>query len=329
MKLKQSLTGYNLKKEQIERLSHYGLIGGGLLVLAYLSASMVSAVLMNVMMDSALKTHAGRARALPASQAVIISNNQNYREVMKAVLARNIFNSEGTLPEEADPIHSEGGGVFDAKAACQKTTLPITLLGTIFLGSTNSLATIKDSGYSEADIYRSGDVIYGSQAKIYAVEPQKVIINNNGTKECLELTPPASVMANINSGSTADGMSGVGGGSGGGESFDDGCGSVTLEANYVEKELGQGFANILSKGRLVPHNKDNVMKGFKLIGVDPSSLFGKVCLKNEDVITEVNGTNLQQPEQGFTFYQAFQDDREIRISILRGETPKTITVRIK
>jgi type II secretory pathway component PulC len=64
--------------------------------------------------------------------------------------------------------------------------------------------------------------------------------------------------------------------------------------------------------------------------VDANSLFGKVCLKNGDVITQVNETSLQQPDQGFALYQAFQDERDVRINLLReGKTPMTITIQIK
>jgi type II secretory pathway component PulC len=108
------------------------------------------------------------------------------------------------------------------------------------------------------------------------------------------------------------------------------CTSASLGAKYVKDEIGTGFDKALSKGRLVPHNKDSQLIGFKIIGLDPSGLFGKACLKNGDVITQVNETSLQQPDQGFTFYQAFQEEQKIRLSLLRnGTIPMTINIEIK
>jgi type II secretory pathway component PulC len=74
---------------------------------------------------------------------------------------------------------------------------------------------------------------------------------------------------------------------------------------------------------------DNVMNGFKIFAIDSASLLGKTGLKNGDIITGVNDTSLKQPEQGFALYQAFQDEKEVRINIQRGGTPMTITCRIK
>jgi type II secretory pathway component PulC len=71
------------------------------------------------------------------------------------------------------------------------------------------------------------------------------------------------------------------------------------------------------------------MNGFKIFAIDQSSMLGKTGLQNGDIITQVNETSLKQPEQGFTLYQAFQDEKEVRILILRRGAPMTITCRIK
>jgi hypothetical protein len=44
----------------------------------------------------------------------------------------------------------------------------------------------------------------------------------------------------------------------------------------------------------------------------------------------VNGTSMLQPEQGFAFYQALQEEREIRLEYLKnGKDPTTVTIEIK
>ena len=98
----------------------------------------------------------------------------------------------------------------------------------------------------------------------------------------------------------------------------------------MQDELGPGFGTIIQKARLVPNTTDNQMNGFKIFAIDQASLLGKTGLQNGDVITQVNETSLKQPEQGFALYQAFQDEKEVRIHILRhGTTPMMITCRIK
>jgi general secretion pathway protein C len=190
-----------------------------------------------------------------------------------------------------------------------------------------SLATVKDKAYSEADIYRVGDVIYGNEgATVAAVERQKLIINNNGAKECIDLDKGAP-------GAGSDGFPTAGGdGFGGVPNGAAGAGSeITLEAGYVEGELGPGFGKIVDAARLVPNTLDGGgINGFKIFAIKGGSLFARVGFQNGDIITRVNDTSMTQAEQGFALYQAFQDEKEVRIQLLRGGvTPLNITVRIK
>jgi signal peptidase I len=68
----------------------------------------------------------------------------------------------------------------------------------------------------------------------------------------------------------------------------------------------------------------------RVIGVKKDSLWEKIGLSSGDVITGVNGISMSQPDQGFALYQALQDDREIRVELLKqGNAPTTINVEIK
>lgn len=264
-----------------------------------------------------------------------MSKETNYRDVRKIVLARNIFNSAGVLPEEAEPgADGSSANTFNPNDKCQKPTVNVELLGIIHTGQAEtSLATIQEKGYTIADIYRAGDTIIGQEhALIYAIEEGRVVLNNNGSKECLEINslmgasksdvlpvnPLAPVVANAAAGSEAA------------QSGDCATSTVTLQNSIVEDSLGPGFAKILEQGRLVPYHRDNTMMGFKLIGVKGGSLWTQVHLGSGDVITAVNGTSLAQPEKGFALYEALQSDKQIRVEYLKGgKTPCIQNVEIK
>ncbi len=316
-----------LKKEQMAALTTLGFRSICVVFMAYVFAAAISTFMVTLFIDSAMARRPDTGREM-TSKPMNFEAAVNYRDLKKDILARNIFNADGEVPEEADPSAAKDSGVavFDENAACRKTSMNVELLGTIYLTRLgSSIATLQEKGYGQADVYKEGDVIIGNeQAKIHRIEQERVVVNNNGVKECLELAPPK-----IGGFDVAGGAVKAGGGDADGAG-DPACSNIVLEETYVSSQLGEGFANILSKGRLIPHNKDTQMVGFKLIGVDPQSLFGRVCLKNGDVITQVNEISLQQPDQGFALYQAFQDERELRISLLRkGKTPMSISVQIK
>lgn len=297
---------------------------------AYLAATIMGGVISSSLLSGVF---ASRARInVRTDDAADVTLDRpvmaNTRDLQKIIKERNIFNSEGKFPEEK--IGAQGGGSlarFDINAPCNPTTLPIELLGTIYLGDRmKSLATVKDKAYSEADIYRVGDSIYGNEmAVVAAVERQKIIINNNGAKECIDLDKGDPNAAN-------DGFPSFGGTDFGGmPTGSSGAGSeITIESSYVEGELGPGFGKIVDAARLVPNTVDGGINGFKIFSIKGGTLFARIGLQNGDVITQVNETSMKQPEQGFALYQAFQDEKEVRIQLLRGgTTPQNITVRIK
>jgi type II secretion system protein C len=252
----------------------------------------------------------------------------NHSELRTMILDRNLFNLDGKVPEESEAVNnSSSTGVFDPQSPCEKTTLPVALVGTIYMGKDLSFVTLRETGYSEADIYRPGDKIVGfPNSIVYAVERKKVIINNEGRKECIELDPDPNQEKNSAgkvgglASSPSVQMAAISGG------------SVTLESSWVEKELGEGFSKVLQAARLVPNisQAEGKMNGFKIFAIDPSSILNKVGLQNDDVITRVNDISMTQPDQGFAIYQALQDEREISIHVLRGgKTPVTLNVKIK
>ena len=147
----------------------------------------------------------------------------------------------------------------------------MSLKGTIYIErGTGSIATVQESGYSETDVYREGDQIIGQDgASIARIERQRVVINNNGTKECIELDKSAKSSSSSSASAPpplpveVDPAANQGGGPGG---------TVTLEEQYVQEELGEGYGNIIQKARLVPNTTDNQMNGFKIFAIAKKSL---------------------------------------------------------
>jgi len=273
-----------------------------------------------------------RRQTVSASQTNFSGTNPNYHSLQKVIKDRNLFNSAGQFPEESlGSLSSEeaGSSSFDIKAPCKKTTLNISLVGTILIAENLSLATVKEQGYDEPDVYREGDAIIGNEsATLVKIERNRAILNHNGVKECLELEavnpkliaapPNTAVVVGSSNGKPASTPEPPPGG-----------GDIVLKEKFVQDELGPGFATIIQKARFVPNTVDSQMNGFKIFAIEPDSLFARAGLQNGDIITQVNETSLKQPDQGFALYQAFNDEREVRIHILRGgTTPMMITVRI-
>lgn len=298
---------------------------GGLVFISYLLGSTLASAFVMLFADLALQRPKVRE---PSVSGVRIVKAVNYHRVRKAVLARNLFNSTGEFPmEKAEKAEVVVKSEFNENAACNKSSLGVELLGVIFEGrkSPRSLVTLKEKGYN-ADIYKVGDAIIGQeQAVIHAIEVKRAVVNNDGVKECIDLKEPKYAKSSNAAASSIPKMT---------SSVEpeeaESSGTVVLEQGFVDDALGEGFVKILEVGRMVPHNRDSKMIGYKLIGVKNNSLYTKVGLKSGDVLTKVNGISLTQAEQGFAFYNAFSEEKEVRLEFLKkGKTPTTVTIEIK
>jgi type II secretion system protein C len=329
--LAEILNRYNLKRDQ---LIDWGFLAAKVLAvvfISYLTAAAAMAVIAGIFSSSAITSIKASAKPPPAAASAYAYPDINYMKLEKAIVERNIFNSEGKVPDESSATAEakSGAAKFDINAPCQRSAIEIELLGTIYLGAgpnSGSIATVMEKGYTQADSYKVGDTIVGyDDALVARIEPNRLILNNGGKKECLELAgPKLPQLAGL-----GDGVESVTSTTSVSAPVASGGGEVTLEAAYVEQQIGEGGGNILNQGRLVPFNQDGAMKGFKLISLKAGGIFDKIGLKNNDVITQVNDTSLQQPDQGFAFYQAFENETQIRINVLRGDQALSFTVKVK
>lgn len=302
----------------------HSVLSAGILFASYISASAVGAFLIPFIMDSVGRYKISKAAV--SAPPVSLQGRPNFHSVKKQILERNLFNLDGELPDETtkpeEAVVEKSKEDFDESAPCVPSKLKLSLIGTIFLGNEKqSMATIKEAGFDEADIYKAGDTIIGmDDAVIVSIERNRVIINNSGDKECLEIKVAEAGRGSLfdeNGEGSSPAVKEVEGG------------TVLLQSSFVESELGDGFGKIIQSARLVPNTVDNRVNGFKIFAIQKNTLLDKIGLQNGDVITQVNDT-IMEAEQGFALYQALLDERDITIRVLRqGKTPKTLHARIK
>ena len=302
------------EKKQFSHLKPFLLRAFFILCLCYPLAGMVSSSLLPTLIRSVEKAKSPVLQESTAS--VAIKNQVNFHEIRKAIFERNVFNQTGEYPVEESDTAAKKKESFDKDAPCEKSTLKLTLLGMIYLeGDKRSIATMKEEGYETADVYSVGDYVIGNDsAQIVDMQREKVVINNAGRKECLELKLGSEKL-----------MAAVGGP----KQVSEETINVEFESKWVENELGEGFGKVIQSARLVPNTVENRVNGYKIFAIQPGTLLDKAGFRDNDVITQVNNT-VMEAEQGFALYQALLDEKQIRVNLLRdGKSPKTIIIKVK
>ncbi len=267
----------------------------------------------------------GRASGHSKNSAQVdMAKKLNYRDVRKAVLKRNIFNSTGEVPDQKE-LADDAAQERTLAGQCNKPTLKVKVVGTIYLGGDNSVVSVREASYSQSDTYRVGDKIIGYEdVRIVAIEREQMIVDNGGSRECYKIEKSAKVASRTTgfkpNQKKAKSKESSGGGSGG---------AIALDSAWVEAQLGPGFSQVLKSARLVPNLDGESINGFKIFAIKKGTLFNKIGLQNGDIIQKVNDTSLEQAEHGFALYQTFQEDQEIVFNIMRKNKPQTISVVIK
>lgn len=238
--------------------------------------------------------------------------------IEKNIIGRNIFNLAGNIPFEDMDSDDESFILknFDRVPCTASEKAPVDLVGIIYTenGKTN-LVTLKDSQATDADVYHEGDAIIGHTGYfVYKVTtPISVQLRKKKTKICMSLPHTNDLI-------TEEGFP-----VGNVENSE----NYPIELDFVKSELGEGFSKILTAARLVPEVVDDKMQGFKIFSINPGTLFERIKLENGDIIQSVNGVNLQDPEQGFKIYEAFQDENNITLNVLRNGVVITKKVTVQ
>lgn len=199
------------------------------------------------------------------------------------IMGRNIFNSKGIIPD--DQLNADPNG------PARRSTLPLTLIGTVVLADERkSIAAIEDKSSNKIGPVRLNESFQG-KITVKKIEHLKVIFINaqNGMLEYIDI--PEDVVNRV----TALRPSAVQKGS-----------PIQKEGethfNVQKTELDKAFSNInqiLTQAKAIPNFENGVPNGYKIINIVPDSIYTKLGVKEGDVLLAVNGEPISDPGKAF------------------------------
>ncbi|HEY5449430.1 MAG TPA: type II secretion system protein GspC [Polyangia bacterium] len=239
-----------------------------------------------------------------------------YGKQVEEILRRNIFCS--TCP----PILQTEGGPKqpDAPPPLQRTSLNLKLLAIMFAPPPAdprwSVAIIRDNDAKSAGPYNVGSRL--RDATIDDIVEDRVYLDfGGGKREYLDLLdrpqPAAGAPAPATPAPSTDPLS---------AELDKGIKKIG-EHNYevqrstLDSLLGNMAA--LAKGaRIVPETKDGKPAGFKLFSIRPDGPFAKIGLLNGDVVSAINGLEMNSPDQALLAYTKLKTANHLSVAIERN-----------
>lgn len=242
------------------------------------------------------------------------------RGAYNTVSGRNIFAANGVIPDalvdkskpdaqkEADPVPSQ---------------LPLTLIGTLVHSNpAKSIAAIEVKGKNQVISYSPGKEIE-NMAAILKVERQKVIFRNLNSNRLEYIEMKKDQKLAFGGGKpTVPGTTGK-------EVQKIGENNFTLKRADLLKYTND-LSSILMQARAVPNREPGTgnINGFRLLDMQPGSIYEQLGLQRMDVIKAVNGTPVDSPAKAMELYQTLKNDPKVSIQIERNGKSEALNYNI-
>lgn len=242
------------------------------------------------------------------------------RAAYQRILQGDLFHpsergQEVTLPE------------VETSAPLAPLDLPLVLIGTVEGQGMESFAILEDRGTREQDVYRQQDVVKDG-AILAKVERNQVVLRLGAREQVLtiysdgteDVTPlgsaPAPRAGSVTASPATAGIRQVQ------------PNRWVLDKQEVTAALNN-LSQLLTKARVVPNFTDGKPDGFKIFSIAPDSLYAKIGLQNGDVLQQINGVEVKDPENFMRVFQQLRDETQIALDFVRNSRRESYTYEIR
>ena len=228
-----------------------------------------------------------------------------------AIVDRNLFNTKGTtVAISPKTVNVEG---------LQQTNLKLKLWGTVTGKKEEAYAVIEESGTRKQNLFRVGDAV--QEATLKLILREKVVLNVKGKDEILELEKPVASKGRVYKPSSKRPA-------GSRARRPARTRRITLRRSQIDTAL-EDVNKLMSQVNIKPHFQDGQPDGLMLSRIRPNSIFMRMGLRNGDIITGVNGNNIQSVEDIMSFYDNLKTAERLSLQMKRGGRPRTIEYTVR
>lgn len=237
------------------------------------------------------------------------------RSTYNVVTTRNIFNPDGKIP---DP-HGAGPKVRPEDPPVP-STLPLQLMGTIVhVNPKRSVASISLKNKNDMIATKVDDIIPDNLATVTKIERNKVYFRNNMSTrlEYIEMKDDTKLISVSSNRGRQEGEVKV-------LSDTD----RELKRDDVNK-LTNNLPELLQQARAIQNYGPNGQpNGFRVMDLQPGSIYERLGIKRGDVITGVNGDPVDSPAKAMELYNALRTSSNINLQIERNGRRETLNFNI-
>ncbi len=206
----------------------------------------------------------------------------------------------------------------DEPITAPETALNLKLKGVIASRTEAGARAIIEDGSGEEDFYGIGSSLPGG-ATLEQIHPDRVILKRNNRFETLTLPKEVAQFANLGQVAPPRPATSY-------NQFDNTNNSALLR-QYRDALLNEP-QSVMGLMRARPYTEGGKLMGYRIRPGNDKELFDRFGLKTGDVVTSVNGINLDNPVKGLEVLQNLQGANQVSVEILRNGTRQNMTFNL-
>lgn len=242
---------------------------------------------------------------LPPAEPVATAEVQKARRLSDydLIVLRDLFN---TL-KKTDEKKSEPKVDIDA---LRLTELNLKLWGTVSTveeKSDSARAVIEEGKSRKQSLYKVGDVV--QRATILEILRNSVVLDVDGRQEKLAVVEEKAAITESGIMSEEDRP-------------------IAVSRSQIDDAM-KNVNDLMGQAKVKPLFQDGKPDGFILSSLEPTSIFGKMGLRSGDIITGINGQQIQSMDDALSFYKSLATGDRLSVQLKRRGRAKTIEFIIK
>jgi general secretion pathway protein C len=244
----------------------------------------------------------------------------------EVILKRNLFNASLLAPRapavDAPPVED-----------LESTELPLRLLGTAAsIPAELSWAAVHDESERRTTIVKVNDPI--QKATVERIERRRIVLSESGVLRELALDDDSAPAIAPNLASRRGARSARRPKAPRRPARSDLRSTPSEEAPETLKKLAddrfqvdrddvddlmRNPSNLFSQARILPKYTDGEMVGLQINAIKPGSLFEEIGIQSGDVITNLNGISINNPEESAKILSEFSDAETFNVDVTRKD----------
>jgi len=191
-----------------------------------------------------------------------------------------------------------------------ETTLNLRLSGVVVREVNDESDAMIANGNQPDKRYRVGATIEGaSGATLHYVYPDRVLLNRSGQLETLRLPEDDEAGANVRRQAARAAVT-----------------APTQNTAPLREVISENATEITRIMRFAPHVEAGQIVGFRVTPGPEADVFAGLGLEPGDVVTDINGIQLDDPSRGLQAFEALGESTMANVTILRDGNPQVIVI---